>query len=135
MNKSRFTKKFVSALGLVALLTGASGAWADASADQLEQSRLLREFRETRPYPEAAAHSLPGGRIEEEPGQPHRQQLEDSQWRNLLGAQQAQLFAPDAQANERSQWRSQTFDRERSAQDLSADILRRSRQYLSNGRH
>ena len=132
MNGSNLIKKIISASGF-ALLAAASGAWADASADQIEQALLLRELSETRPSPESA-QNLPGARIDAEPGQ-HRQQFEDSQWRKLLGAQQAQRFAPAEQANARSQWRSQTFERERSAQDLSADILRRSQQYLSNGRH
>lgn len=132
MNGSNLIRTIISASGF-ALLAAASGAWADASADQIEQALLLRELLETRPSPESA-QNLPGARIDAEPGQ-HRQQFEDSQWRKLLGAQQAQLFAPAEQANARSQWRSQTFERERSAQDLSADILRRSQQYISNGRH
>jgi hypothetical protein len=133
LNKCNLVVKIIGAAGLAALLAAASGARADASADQIEQALLLRELVETRPSAEPA-QNLPGARLEAEPGQ-HRQQFEDSQWRNLLGAQQAQQFAPAEQANARSQWRSQTFERERSAQDLSADILSRSRQYLSNGRH
>lgn len=53
----------------------------------------------------------------------------------MLSAQQMQQFAPPSQANTLGQWRAQAFDRERSAEDLSADILRRSQQYLSAGRH
>jgi hypothetical protein len=133
LNRNNLVAQIISAASLASLLAAAPGAWVDASADQIEQALLLRELVETRPSP-APAQNLPGARIEAEPG-PHRQQVEDSQWRNLLGAQQAQQFAPAEQANARSQWRSQSFERERSAQDLSANILSRSRQYLSNGRH
>jgi len=136
---SRFlTHTLLVALSLlVAVSTCARG---DEPADQLERARLLRELLETRPSPQAKADasSLPGARIEVdsarmgETGQ--RQQFEDSQWRKLLGNQQMQKFGPSSQAIPESQWRSQTFDRERRAEDLSADILRRSQDALSNSR-
>ncbi len=63
-----------------------------------------------------------------------RQQLDDAQWRKLLGDQQMQLHQPPAGqplagGGAESQWRLQTFDRERQAQALSADILRRDQEY------
>jgi hypothetical protein len=114
-------------------------ARADEAADQLERARLLRELLETRPDAQSASNVpvLPGAKIEPErarlPDGVRRQQFEDSQWRNLLGAQQGQIYAPSNQAIPESQWRSQTFDRDRRAEDLSADILRRSQESLSGG--
>ncbi len=125
--------------GLLLLASIVTFARADEAADQLERARLLRELLETRPGPRSALDVpvLPGARIESErarlPDGVRRQGFEDSQWRNLLGAQQAQIYAPSTQAIPESQWRSQTFDRDRRAEDLSADILRRSREFLSGG--
>lgn len=125
-------------LGLLGLLSVWTCAWGDDAADQIERARLLRELLETRPGPqsEAGTSVLPGAGIEAkrtraaEAGR--RQQFEDSQWRKLLGSQQSQSYAPSTQAIPESQWRSQAFDRDRRAEDLSADILRRSRETLSN---
>src|SRR5689334_11031166 len=77
---------------LVALACG--GARADAPADQLERAELLRELLETRPPAQADSDAsvLPGANIERDAGRAReasrRQQLEESQWRNLLGSQQ-----------------------------------------------
>ena len=123
-------------IGLLLLISDC--AWADEAADQLERARLLREFLETRPGPRLGpdASGLPGAGIEADQTRTReagrRQQFEDSQWRKLLGGQQMQTYAPSTQAVPVSQWRSQTFDRERRAEDLSADILRRSQESLSN---
>jgi len=93
---------------------------------------------ETRPdlQPEHGAARLPGASIEaaRAPSRDtvRRQQFEDSQWRQLLGSQQMQIYTPSTQEIPQSQWRSQTFERDRAAEELSADILRRSREYLSN---
>jgi len=125
--------------GLLVLASIASFARADDAADQLERARLLRDLLETRPGAQTASDTsiLPGAKIELErtrlPDGLRRQQFEDSQWRNLLGAQQGQIYAPTTQAIPESQWRSQSFDRDRRAQDLSADILRRSQEFLSGG--
>jgi hypothetical protein len=126
-------------IGLVLFLAACGAASADEAADQLERAQLLRELLETRPPVQSApeAPSLPGARIETGPVRAkeagRRQQFEDTQWRNLLGKQQMQTFAPSSQAIPASQWRQQTFERDRRAEDLSADILRRSQEYLSNG--
>jgi hypothetical protein len=112
---------------------------ADEAADQLERARLLRDLLETRPGFQSSADApvLPGAKID--PGHPglpdplRRQQFEDSRWRNLLGVQQGQIYAPPTQAIPETQWRSQTFDRDRRGEELSADILRRSQQFLSSG--
>jgi len=115
-------------------------ARADEAADQLERAKLLRELLETRPGPQSApdASSLPGVRIEAQRARAlegvHRQQFEDSQWRKLLGSQQTRIFAPANHAIPESRWRSLTFERESRAEELSADILRRSQEYLSNSR-
>ncbi|HEX7952726.1 MAG TPA: hypothetical protein VF523_06610 [Burkholderiales bacterium] len=127
-------------ISLMLLLLRAVPAQADTAAEQLERARLLRELLETRPDQQAAeTPSLAGARIDAAPiaatERARRQQFEDAQWRALLGNQQAKIYAPASQAIPESQWRSQTFDRERRAQDLSADILRRSREYLSAGPH
>jgi len=113
------------------------GSWADSASEQLERAALLRELLETRSTSESVpAPALPGASIEGDrariPDSGRRQQFEDSQWRKLLGNQQTHTFAPASQAIPESQWRSQSFDRERQAQDLSADILRRSQDALSN---
>lgn len=134
------SETWTQGIGLLLLISVCTGAWADEPADQLERARLLREFLETRPTlePGLAAPSLPGARIEPDPARAkeagRRQQFEDSQWRKLLGSQQMQIFAPSTQAIPESQWRSQTFDRDRRAEDLSADILRRSHEAVSNSR-
>ena len=126
---------------LVALILGADSgwSWADPSSEQLERAALLRDLLETRTTTESGtpATGLPGASIEAErrarvPDTGGRQQFEDSQWRKLLGNQQTHTFAPPSQVIPESQWRSQIFDRERQAQDLSADILRRSQNSLSN---
>jgi len=107
---------------------------ADEAADQLERAELLRQLVETRPTESANNPSeLPGARLENGPGTSRRQQFEDTQWRKLLGSQQTQIYGPTIQAIPESQWRQQSFDRDHRAEDLSADILRRSRQSLSNG--
>ena len=125
--------------GLLLLGSVVTFAHADEAADQLERARLLRDLLETRSGSQSASDSpvLPGAKIESErvqlPDVVRRQQVEDTQWRNLLGAQQAQIYAPSTQAIPESQWRLQTFDRDRRAADLSADILRRSQEFLSGG--
>ena len=126
-------------IGLLLLLCACAGARADEPADQLDRARLLRELLETRPDSRSGpdASSLPGARIEVDPTRMReagrRQQFEDTQWRKLLGNQQMQIFAPPTQAIPESQWRAQIFDRERRAEDLSTDILRRSQESLSHG--
>ena len=111
---------------------------ADEPADQIERAQLLRDLQDSRPaivFPDAT--NLPGARIDSGPIRIYdgvrRQQLEDSQWRSLLGSQQSQINAPASQSIPQGQWRSQTLERDRQAQDLSADILQRSRQW-TNGR-
>jgi hypothetical protein len=134
-------KKYEITAPVIALLlgSGCGWSWADSSSEQLERTALLRELLETRTTTESGtpATGLPGASIEAErrtrvPDTGRRQQFEDSQWRTLLGNQQTHTFAPPSQAIPESQWRSQVFDRERQAQDLSADILRRSQDSLSN---
>ena len=122
-------------------------AWADAKADvladQIERAQLLRELLETRPpsQGEPEASVLPGASIGigGDPARARaasrRQQLEESQWRKLLGSQQMQNPAPSSQPIPETQWRSQVFERERRGEDLSTDILRQSRDYLLNGHH
>lgn len=123
------------------LTPGWALAQADATAAQLERARLLRQLLETRPDDQPAPDipRLAGARIETAPeaaaGSGRRRQFEDTQWRALLGDQQAKIHAPPTQALPASQWRSQAFDRERRAEDLSADILRRSREFLSTSQH
>src|SRR5258708_13649719 len=111
---------------------------ADEPADQLERARVLREFQET-PTPAASkAPSLPAARLEmySSPATESLRvlQFQDSQWRKLLGDQQMQLHQPSAGIASESQWRAQSFDRERQAEDLSADILRRDLEYRSGNR-
>jgi hypothetical protein len=118
--------------GLLLMLIGAF-ARADEAADQLERAELLRQFTETRSsQPQDDPSKLPGASYEYGPGTSRRQQFEDTQWRKLLGGQQTQIYGPTIQSVPESQWRQQSFDRDRRGEDLSADILRRSRQSLSN---
>jgi hypothetical protein len=123
---------------LLAALFAGLPVWADEPADQLERAKLLREFQEA-PSPEAAkTPSLPAASIEMERLRAteslRTQQLQDSQWRKLIGDQQMQLHQPSTGKESESQWRAQTFERERQAQDLSEDILRRDLEYRSGGR-
>jgi hypothetical protein len=111
----------------------AAPARADESADQIERALLLRQMLEGRPavQPDQAVPGIPGAQINPQPGPAaadgvRRQQFEDSQWRKLLGTQQMQSNAPTTQSIPQAQWRAQAFDRERAAEALSADILRRS---------
>ena len=127
---------------LLAALYGWFPVWADEVGDQLERARLLREFQET-PSPASALGtakppSLPAATTEERERQRtteslRTRQFEDAQWRKLIGSQQMQLHQPATNAAE-SQWRAQTFERDRQAQDLSADILRRDQEYRSGVR-
>ncbi len=122
--------------GAVILVAAKGSALADPSADQIERAQLLRDLQESRPSAagQSSSSGLPGARTDSNArgnarlDPLRRQQLEDSQWRSLLGAQQSQANAPASQSNSQSQWRSQSFGRERQAEDLSADILRRSRE-------
>ncbi len=126
---------------LIRIILGFMGAVADATmadepADQIERAQLLRDLLESRPSTDGPA--LRGPRIESvRPPVPaealHRQQLEEAQWRSLIGSQQVQINAPASQSISQGQWRGQILDRERQAQDLSADILRRSQEW-TNGR-
>jgi hypothetical protein len=104
-------------------------AIADPVADQIERANLLRELSELKPSP---GHGLPAAAIELHPTR--AEQFAESQWRNLLGSQQSQANSPQAQGSPESQWRGQSYDRERRAEELSADILQRSRDYLKGRR-
>ena len=127
---------------LLAELLWALPAWADEAADQLERARLLREFQEApsrASSPDAAkAPSLPAATIGMQRLRAteslRTRQLEESQWRKLIGDQQMQLHQPSTGAASESQWRAQMFERDRQAQDLSADILRRDLEYRSGAR-
>jgi hypothetical protein len=127
---------------LLAALFGGLPAWADESADQLERARLLREFQEapSRASSSEAAKtpSLPATNIEIErlgaTESLRTQRFQDSQWRKLIGDQQMQLHKPPTGKASESQWRAQIFERDRQAEDLSADILRRDLEYRSSGR-
>jgi hypothetical protein len=127
------------ATGLVTV--GCAGAKADVPADQIERAQLLRELLETRPPSQGqpASSVLPGANIRVDPARAReasrRQQLEESQWRKLLGSQQMQNPAPSSQPIPETQWRFQVFERERRGENLSTDILRQSRDYLLNGHH
>mgnify|MGYP001187612703 CR=1 FL=1 len=129
---------------LAALFCGVP-AWADESADQLERARLLRDFQEApaRASSSDAAKtpSLPAATLDKAPSLPaatlekerlrakdsfSTQQLQDSQWRKLIGDQQMQLHQAFTGNTSESQWRAQIFERDRQAQELSTDILRRS---------
>ena len=123
-----------------------SALWAGEPADQLERARLLREQQEAQPVDPPSSvtvWSLPGATLDTDRRATEglrRQQLDDSQWRKTLGDQQMQLHQPTisqplAGGGAESQWRAQTFERERQAQDLSADILRRDREYRQGMRH
>jgi hypothetical protein len=125
------TSRIIFPLLALVLWAGCGCSWADSTSEQLERAALLRELLETRTTESGTpASALPGASIEADRARivesGRRQQFEDSQWRKLLGNQQTHTFAPPSQAIPESQWRSQIFDRERQAQDLSADILRRS---------
>jgi hypothetical protein len=112
-----------------------AGARADAPADQVERAQLLRDLLETRPpaQTDSDASVLPGANIETDSAREasRRQQLEESQWRSLLGSQQMHHAVPPTQPLPETQWRSQGFERERRSENLSNDILRQSREYLN----
>jgi len=119
------------------LAVACAGARADVPADQIERAQLLRELLETRPpgRADSGASVLPGANIEMDSARAReasrRQQLEESQWRSLLGSQQMHHAVPPTQPLPETQWRSQTFERERRSENLSNDILRQSQEYLN----
>ena len=119
------------------LVAGVCGAKADVPADQIERAQLLRELLETRPHSRAESEGsvLPGASLGTDSARDasRRQQLEESQWRSLLGSQQMQNPVPSSQPAPETTWRSQVYERERAAEHLSTDILRQSREYLLNG--
>jgi hypothetical protein len=111
----------------------AASARADEAADRIERALLLRELLESRglAQPDQVPKGIPGAQINPPPAPAaadavRRQQFDDSQWRKLLGSQQMQSNAPATQAVPQAQWRAQVFERDRAAETLSADILRRS---------
>lgn len=108
-------------------------AKANETADQLERAQLLKELDQRDvTSPSVVARSLPGASVTTiapaaASDSLRRQQFADTQWRQLLGTQQMQINAPPSQAIPQTQWRAQTYQRESQAEELSADILRRSR--------
>ncbi|MBC8007469.1 MAG: hypothetical protein H7X76_05410 [Prolixibacteraceae bacterium] len=109
--------------------------WADVPADQLERARLLREFQAPSPAAssEAANKSLPAAALKTQRLQAterfRARQFEDAQWRKLIGDQQMHAHRSSPGAAAESQWRGQTFERDRQAQNLSAQILRGDLEY------
>jgi hypothetical protein len=124
---------------LLVLFFGGLPVWADEPADQLERARLLREFQEASTAASsseaAKTPSLPAAAIEMEglraTDRLRARQFEESQWRKLLGDQQMQFYQPSTAGVAQPQWRAQALERDRQAQDLSADILRRDLEYRS----
>ncbi len=114
-------------------LAGFSVAQADETADQIERAQLLRELdQRAMTSPQVVVKSLPGASVTitspaTSTDSLRRQQFADTQWRQLLGSQQMQANAPPSQAIPQTQWRAQAYQRESQAEELSADILRRSR--------
>jgi hypothetical protein len=107
---------------------------ADETSDQLERAQLLKELDQRDvTSPSVVVRSLPGASVTTTTApitatdSLRRQQFADTQWRQLLGAQQMQINALPSQAIPQTQWRAQTYQRESQAEELSADILRRSR--------
>jgi len=114
-------------------LAGFSVAQADETADQIERAQLLRELdQRVVTSPQVVVKSLPGASVTitspvTSTDSLRRQQFADTQWRRLVGSQQMQANAPPSQAIPQTQWRAQVYQRESQAEELSADILRRSR--------
>jgi hypothetical protein len=114
-------------------LAGFSAAQADETADQIERSQLLMELdQRAGPSPQVVVKSLPGASVPiTSPATSteslRRQQFADTQWRQLIGSQQMQVNSPPSQAIPQTQWRAQAYQRDGQAEELSADILRRSR--------
>jgi hypothetical protein len=114
-------------------LAAFSIAQAEETANQLERAQLLRDLDQRDvTSPSVVVKSLPGARVTiTAPAiatdSLRRQQFADTQWRQLLGNQQMQANAPPSQAIPQTQWRAQAYQRESQADELSADILRRSR--------
>ncbi len=114
-------------------LAGFSVAQADETADQIERAQLLRDLDQRAVIsPQVVVKSLPGASVTitspvTSTDSLRRQQFADTQWRQLVGSQQMQFNAPPSQAIPQTQWRTQAYQRESQAEELSADILRRSR--------
>lgn len=108
-------------------------AQADETADRIERAQLLRELDQRDiSSPQVVVKSLPGASVTiKSPATStdslRRQQFADTQWRQLVGNQQMQSNASPSQEIPQAQWRAQTYQRESQVEELSADILRRSR--------
>ena len=114
-------------------LAGLPIVLAEETADQLERAQLLRELdQRDATSPSVVVRSLPGASVPTTAPATtidslRRQQFADTQWRQLLGSQQMQANAPPSLTIPQTQWRAQMYQRESQAEELSADILRRSR--------
>jgi hypothetical protein len=129
--------KLLSVL-LLASLLGAP-AYADVPADQVERARLLRELLEdARPVPpKRAVSELPGARLDADV-QVNREQLQmqqfgDSQWRRMLGEQQAGKIRQEMTGIPSSApARAMGFERDQRMRDLSLRIQQQDRQIRFN---
>jgi len=133
-----FNLKLLPFLVLASILV--APAYADVPAEQAERARLLRELLEDAPpvSPKPAASELPGARLDAEV-QANReklkmQQFDDSQWRQMLGEQQAGKIRQDMTGipSVSAPARAMGFERDQRMRGLSMRILQQDQKIRFN---
>ncbi len=133
-----FKLKLLPLLVLASILV--APAYADVPADQAERARLLRELlEEALPVaPKPAASELPGARLDADVRANREklqmQQFDDSQWRRMLGEQQAERIRQDMTGipSVSASARAMGFERDQRMRDLSMRILQQDQQIRFN---
>jgi hypothetical protein len=133
-----FMSRFIPFLFLASILV--APAYADVPADQVERARLLRELLEDAApaSPKPATSELPGARLDDEAlanrEKLQMQQFDDSQWRRVLGEQQAGKIRQEMTGipSVSAPARAMAFERDQRMRDLSMRILQQDQQIRFN---
>lgn len=135
-----FNVKLLSFLFLASILV--APAYADVPADQAERARLLRELLEDAPPVSAKseASDLPAARLDADV-QANREKLQiqqfgDTQWRRMLGEQQAGKIRQEMTGipSTGAPARAMGFERDQRMRDLSMRMQQQDQQIRSNNR-
>ncbi|HEX7812883.1 MAG TPA: hypothetical protein VF460_13320 [Burkholderiales bacterium] len=130
--------KLLPALFLASILV--SPVFADVPADQAERARLLRELLEDAPPvpTKPAGSELPGAKLDIDV-QANRQKLQmqqfgDSQWRRMLGEQQAGKIRQEMTGipSVSAPARAMGFERDQRMRDLSMRLQQQDQQIRLN---
>lgn len=136
--RNAFNVKLLSVLLLASMLV--PPIYAEVPADQVERARLLRELLEDAPPvpPKPAASELPGAKLDADV-QANREKLQmqqfgDSQWRRMLGEQQAGKIRQEMTGipSVSAPARAMGFERDQRMRDLSMRIQQQDQQIRFN---